>query len=120
MFDILTKYSSPPLTFKASSFIGDWEECSFLYEEYGLWNYHDVLFSSGIDTRYESLPAFDFFSFSSVVLLSVIQKLVRAGRNGKGELERAYSEGLLDIIFFLLKEEKSRRATRRRKMRSSL
>ena len=102
MFEILTKYSSTSVTFKASSFIDDWEEFSFLHEEYGLWNYRALLSSAGIDTRYESLLTFGFSSFPSVVLLAVIQKLVRAERDGKGELERAYSDGLLDRILLSL------------------
>ena len=64
--------------------------------------YRALLSSAGIDTRYESLLTFDFSSFPSAVLLAVIQKLVRAERDGKGELGRAYSDGLLDGILMSL------------------
>lgn len=107
MFEILTKYYSPSVTFKTSSFIDDWEEFSFLHEEYGLWNYRALLSSAGIDTRYESLLTFDFSSFPSAVLLAVIQKLVRAERDGKGELVRAYSDGLLEQILLCLAQKEA-------------
>ena len=102
MFEILTKYSSPSVTFKASSFIDDWEEFSFLHEEYGLWNYRVSLASHGIDSSYDSLLSLDFKPLSAVTLLCLIQKLVRAEREGKGELGRAYSDGLLDGILMSL------------------
>ena len=108
MFETLTKYCDSYLSrFNTSSFIDDWEEFSFLHEEYGLWNYRAPLASAGIDSSYDSLLSLDFKFLSDVILLCLIQKLVRAERDGKRELERAADDGILGRILLSLADKEA-------------